>query len=270
MDMLDTDRALTPPTDDNAPDGADTGAAGASERDYEADARAMGWRPADEFKGDPAKHMDAKLFVERGETFLPFIKKDRDEAKRELAELKRTVKQFAKHSEKVEERAYQRALADLEARHTEAVETGDLAAGRAVLKEIRELEMPQPVVIEDGPAFDPAVARKELNAWIEDNDWYVLDDGKRRYADMQAETMGPAQEWPGGNKAWLVELGKRVERKFAERKPILTNGGGNRAAPGGGGKTFGDLPPEARAQADKFVKSIPGFTREQFVKDYQW
>jgi hypothetical protein len=34
------------------------------ERDYEAEARAMGWRPKDEWTGDPEKHRDAQTFVE--------------------------------------------------------------------------------------------------------------------------------------------------------------------------------------------------------------
>ena len=38
----------------------------ADERDYEAEARAMGWKPADEWSGDPTKHRDAKTFVELG------------------------------------------------------------------------------------------------------------------------------------------------------------------------------------------------------------
>lgn len=238
------------------------------ERDYEAEAKAMGWRPPTEFKGDPTKLVDAKTYVERGETFIPFIKKDRDETKRELAELKRTVKQYAKHAEKVEERAYQRALADLQAKHDDAVETGDVAAARAVVREISDL--PKPVEATDEPEFDTTQARKELFEWIDDNDWYEADETKRRYADRQAEMMGPAAEWPEGNKAWLAELGNRVARKFAEKKPNVTNGGGNRAAPNGGGKSFNDLPAEAKAACDKFIKAGIIKTREDYVKDYEF
>src|SRR5438874_1204309 len=82
---------------------------------------------------------------------------------------------------------------------------------------------------------DPVQARKELNEWIGDNDWYVLDDTKRKYADLQADLMGPAIEWDGGQKAWLDELGKRVDRKFAEKKPSPVNGGGNRPGSASGG-----------------------------------
>ena len=204
---------------------------------------------------------------------MPFLKKQNEALKREMGELKRTFKQASAHFSKVEERAYTRALADVQARHDEAVETGDVAGARAAVREMGEINAEiaaKPVVEEDGPAFDPVAARKELNAWVEENDWYVLDDAKRRYADLQAEMMGPATEWPDGNKAWLGELSKRVGRKFAEVKPNVTNGGGNRASPSANGHTFADLPAAAKAMCDKFVKSGIIKTREDYVKSYDF
>lgn len=244
------------------------------ERDYEAEARAHGWQPPEEFKGDKAKCVDAKTFMDRADTFMPFIKKDRDEWKRKFSELQRTVKQAATHFSKVEERAYTRAMADLQAKHDEAVETGDIAAGRKVIAEMDALKAEAAAAPkadpDDAPKFDPVEARKELNAWVEENDWYIRDDAKRRFADFQAELMGPAPDWPDGNKAWLAELAKRVDRKFADKKPSVTNGGGNRAAPGGGGKTYNDLPAAAKAACDKFVKSGLIKSREDYVKDYDF
>ena len=36
------------------------------------------------------------------------------------------------------------------------------------------------------------------------------------------------------------------------------------------GKTYDDLPPEAKAACDKFVRTIPGYKREDYVKEYDW
>ena len=82
--------------------------------------------------------------------------------------------------------------------------------------------------------------------------------------------MGLAENWPGGQKAWLAELAKRTERKFADAKPTQANPGGGRPSPKGGAKGYADLPADAKRQCDRFVKTIPGFTREQYVKDFQW
>lgn len=246
------------------PQGADT----PPERDFEAEARDLGWRPAEEFPGDQKRFVDAKTFVERADTMMPIIKADRDKLKREMAEMKRTMAQYAKHAEGAEQRAYERARKDLEARHDEAVEAGDVAGAKRALNEMRDLPAPQKAP--EPETIDPAQARKELNAWVEANDWYVLDDAKRRYADMQADLMGPAQDWQGGQQAWLDELGNRVKRKFADRPVNPVNPGGNRDVPRGGGKSYSDLPADAKRMCDRFVKTIPNFTREQYLKDYDW
>lgn len=240
------------------------------ERDYEAEARAHGWTPKEDFKGDPAKWVDAETFAKRADEVMPFLKKQNAALKREMDDLKRTMKQANAFYSKAEERAYSRALADLQARHDEAVEAGDVPGARKVLKELHDLEKPAAATIDDDDKPDPKKAGEELAAWVEENDWYVTDEKKRAYADIQAGAMGPAAEWEGGPKAWLEELGKRVNRKFAEPKPNPVNGGGNRSGGQRGAKTFSDLPAQAKAQCERFVKQIPGFTKEQYVKDFDW
>jgi len=237
------------------------------ERDYEAEARAHGWTPKDDFRGDPAKWVDAETFAKRADEVMPFLKKQNAALKREMDDLKRTMKQASAFYSKAEERAYARALNDLQAKHDEAVESGDVAGARKVMKELTELEKPAPAV---EPEDDPRQAQREFAEWIDANDWYVTDEKKRAYADIQAGAMGPADKWPGGGPAWLAELEKRVTRKFAGPKPNVTNGGGNRSNGARGSKTFADLPAEAKAQCKRFVKQIPGFTEAQYVKDYAW
>lgn len=236
-------------------------------RDYEAEAREHGWTPKEDFKGDPAKWVDAEAFARRADEVMPFLKKQNGALKREIDELKKTFKQASTHFSKAEERAYTRALTELEARHAEAVELGDNAASRAIRQEMADLAKP---AIEVAPSFDPAAERKKIAEWIDRSDWYATDENRRFYADMQAKEMGEAHEWEGGTEGWLAEIDKRVARKFADKKPSLTNGGGNRGAPGGAGKTFADLPPEAKAACDKWVKNGLIKSREEYVKTYEF
>lgn len=240
------------------------------ERDYASEAKRHGWTPKEEFRGDPAKWVDAETFVKRADEVMPFLKKKAEAQDREIADLKRTIKQAAKFYEATEERAYKRALAELEAKHVDAVEAGDVAGAKRIVSEMRDLEKDAQSNAPTPEVPDPEKARKELNAWIADNDWYVLDDTKRRFADLQADLMGPAVEWDGGQQAWLEELGKRVERKFAEKKPSPVNGGGNRPSPAGGGRTYNDLPAAAKATCDRFVKNGIVASREAYVKDYDF
>lgn len=240
-------------------------------RDFESEARKHGWTPKEEFKGDPHKWVDAETFVKRADEVMPFLQKQNKALKREIDDLKRTMKQAQDFYTKAEQRAYKQALADLEARHAEAVETGDVAAAKKVMADMRDLENDfAPAPANDEPVFDERQARAELAEWVEKTGWYGPDEQRTKYADMQADLMGPAKDWPGGQKAWLAELESRVERKFTAPKPAVANPGGSRPGARGGAKSYADLPADAKRQCDRFVKIIPGFTREQFVKDYQW
>lgn len=246
------------------------------ERDYEAEARRHGWTPKDDFKGDQSKWVDAETFVKRADEVMPFLKKQNGALKREVDDLKRQMRKAADFFSKAEERAYKQALADIEQKHAEAVEMGDVAAAKRAVGEMRDLEKE---FAQDTEAFkpadetvdkaDPETLRKELNDWIDANDWYVLDEKKRTYADLQAERMGPAEQWPEGRKAWFDELAKRVDSKFSGRPPVQTNAGGNRPSPKGG-KTFADLPPEAKKLCDKWVANGLIKSRDDYVKSYDW
>lgn len=242
-----------------------------AERDYEAEARAHGWSPQEDFKGDKNRWVDAETFVKRADEVMPFLKKQNGALKRDLDEMKRTVKELQAFYSKAEARDQKRAMDDLQARHDEAVELGDVAASRAVLRDMEALKADVVAVKADEPEVDPAELQRELADWTKANDWYVIDDTKRRYADLQADDMGPAEKWPDGRKAWFEEITRRVEDRFAEtpRKPAVTNGSGNRTATKGA-RSYADLPAEARRMCDRFVKTVPGFTKEQYLRDYDW
>ena len=254
------DQALADEAADNQP------------RDFEAEARHHGWTPKEEFKGDPGKWVDAETFVKRADEVMPFLKKQNTALKRDIEDMKRTLKQFQEYVSKADQRAYERAIADIEARHAEAVETGDQAAAKRAVEDMRKVEKdfsdgPQ---AEAEPEFDENKAKQELADWIEASGYYGVDETKTKYADTQANLMGPATNWPGGQAAWLAELDRRVERKFAAPKPAATNAGGTRPGSRAGSRSYADLPADAKKQCDRFVKTIPGFTKEQYVKDYAW
>ncbi len=248
------------------------------ERDFEAEARKLGWKSADEFQGDPAKLVDAKTFVERGEEMLPLLKRQLADAKKEQAQLKRTMRQFAEFHNKTEERAYARAMEDLQKRQDDAVEVGDVQAARKVTEDMRALERevaskPKIELPDDDDAAVLAEAPAKIQKWVEDSEWYFKDEGKTKYADLQSDMLikkhGALHKFPGGLDAALKEIEARVDAKFSDRPPTVTNGVGNRA-PAKGGKSYADLPAEAKRQCDRFVKTIPGFTKEAYVKDFDW
>lgn len=260
-----------------APDVQSPGA----DRDYDAEARAAGWKPKEDFNGPEDKWVDAETFVKRGEEWAPYVRantKKLEEAlkatREELKATKKTMAEFREYSTKAEQRAYDRALKELQDRQDRAVEEGDAAAVRAVTQEIADLA----VEVRDAsskaqpasnmtPDYEEAVeAFKEANPWFETDEdmasWAIAMDQKLAAQGME-------------DKARLKEIGKRAKSVFphkfenpARRQPSAVEG--STPPRRSSGRTYADLPADAKRTCDSFVKRIPGYTREDYLKNYQW
>lgn len=248
--------------------------------DFEAEARKIGWRPLDEFTGDATRHVDAETFYKRGQEVMPILKAHNKRLERELADLK---KQFGRANEffsKSEQRGYERAIADIKARQEAAVESGDVAAFRAADKEADDLRKEMDSA-KGGDEIDPAQRAEEFADWGKANKWYATNTVMQAYADSQAEALAKRK---GGflDRADLDAVSDKVREKFEEdfpdafgkaeaprqKKPHVDGGGGRQ--PIRGGKTFNDLPAEAKAACDKWVKQGIIKSREAYVSSYQW
>ena len=72
----------------------DAAEGGGEQRDYEAEAKEMGWVPQDQYHDDPTKWVDAKDFVERGEHILPILRANNKKIKKELSEREAQLKEL--------------------------------------------------------------------------------------------------------------------------------------------------------------------------------
>lgn len=102
--------------------------------DYEADARAKGWKPKAEFEGDPEDWSPAKAWLKTGE-----ILDSLHSIKRESKETKETIAKLAKHNEEIERKAYEKAYHDLEAKQLRAAEVGNLKEVKATTDQLIEM-----------------------------------------------------------------------------------------------------------------------------------
>lgn len=252
---------------------------GTDTRDFEAEARAQGWRPRDEFPGDPNKWTDAETFVRRGEEVLPFIKKENASLKQKISQLERDLKRVLRS----EAAAHENAVAELKAQQREAVATGDVEAFEAL---DRKADTLRKNMQEDSPTQgeDPA---EQVLAFRENNAWYdkgalasasELEVEARLFADRTAD------RWIAQGKPQTMkpsEFYAELEREVNERFPMLKHkaarpkpasdvaGVTNRAAPKGA-KGYDQLPAEAKRQCDRFVANGTIKSREDYVKRYQW
>lgn len=261
---------------DTANDHDDDGEAAAATKALENEAKAMGWTPKDQFKGDPEKWRPADEFVERGKNMLPIVQAQVKRQEREIAELRQTTREFAEHNRKADERAMAKAMATLKTQRAEAVAAGDGEAFAKADEAIDKLKEQTPAndKKDDGQADDPVFKEWESrNKWMED-------------ADMREEATALAtylrnhpkhKEKTGSD--FLELLTKEVKAKFPDkftnpRRESAASVEGSTPAPRKGGKSYADMPAEARAACDRMAKN--GYTdakkaadfKAQYVKTY--
>jgi hypothetical protein len=273
--------------------------------DIEERARRMGWLPQEEFRGSADRWVDAETYVRNAETQLPLMKGTLSTMERKMAEQERLLREqsariaamqadfgeFVEFTRKSEERAYQRALKELQAKQRKAVEEQDLEAFDKASSELDEYIRQHPAITgkpreEKPPASrEPEWFSKEvLENWKANNPWYLENPEMAIYARQ-------IDEWLGNTRPELAQRERleEVTRKVKEKYPAYwanpKRGGpqpvegaehGGRPASSRAGKTYADLPPDAKAICDRFcgkdgkgkTGTIPGYTREDYVRDY--
>jgi hypothetical protein len=249
----------------------DTGDNGAddAQQQIEARARAMGWTPKDEFRGDPAKWRDAGEFVERGENLLPLVKAQNKRLEREVAELKQTTREMGDYLSKTEQRAYDRALADLKQQRKEALAAGDGDAFDKADEQIEQLKSDAAAKAakraekkDDGP--DPVYSEWESrNAWLKDAEL-------SEYAEFAAQKLRASGEKATGAE-FLDMVAERVKKQFPAkftnpRRESAQAVEGAAPAARRGGKSYADMPAEARAACDRMAKNGFGGDEKAMAK----
>ena len=250
------------------------------DRDYEADAREMGWKPQDEWSGPEDGWRDAKSFVQRGEEILPIVKQQSKKFREqnaklqdEVSDLKKTVESFKDWRSKTEKNAYERAMKTILSQQEKAVEDGDTEQFRKL--EAEKADLNKETKAEETPTDPkglPASEQRVVEDWVSDNKWFNKDIELNGYA--QAVHMNLRKQHP----EWdlednLEEVTKRVKEKFPEKfensrasRPSKVNGGGIPKAQGQG-NSYSDLPADAKQACDDFVKQGL-MTKQEYIKEY--
>lgn len=139
----------------------------------EVKARAQGWKPEEEWSGDPADWVPAKEFLGR-QSLFDKIHSLRTENKKLSSDIE-VIKNYVSQMSQVE---YNRALNDLRAQKREAIKEADVEATEEIDKQIGNLQQAR-----QQPAVN-AVPPPEFNEWIRDNQWYSDDLELRQEADI--------------------------------------------------------------------------------------
>lgn len=239
------------------------------ERDFEAEARKQGWTPEEEWSGDPPKHgfKTAEQFIDDGEQITPLLKGkvERLESRVEqLLESNKKFNEFSQRSLDKEKKEKQLLVKELEAARKQAVTDGDGEAFDRADRQLDELRE-EPI---NTQGIDPLA-----KTWLESNPWYETNAKLAAYADGIADRL-VAQGYTG--KAYFDELTNEVKETFPDdfgnKKRSKPNSveAGTEAVVNSDEHTFDNLPKEAKDAFKDFSRDIPGFTKEQFVEQYDW
>lgn len=144
-------------------------------------AREQGWRPKEDYEGDPSKWVSAETFVAKGELI------DRIESLgKKLKESEKTIKMLADHNVKVKESEFKRAVEYLKSQKKAAYENGDVDKIIELddkIAEVRETQKAQAAVV-NAPSNEP---HPDFTDWASDNKWYDRNNEMRADADTFGE-----------------------------------------------------------------------------------
>lgn len=217
----------------------------------EAEARAQGWVPKEEYTGDPEKWRGPKEFVERGELFGKI-----DHMGKELKETRKALKMLQDHHTKVRETEYNRALTELKAlqkKHLEEGNSDGYLETTELLTDLKAEQKAREVVQQNVPNQpDP----RFIN-WVSANKWYEKDAEMRKYADTLGA--GYAASNPGIDPEEVLQyVTKEVRTRFSTKfvnpnreKPSTVEG----ASTGAANKSSFELTDEERKVMNTFVRA---------------
>lgn len=221
----------------------------------ESEAIKMGWSPKDQFKGDPSKWRPADEFVERGKNLLPILQATSKRQAREIDELKQSVKQFAEFSSRAEARGREQAMAALKAQRAEAIAAGD---GATFDKADEALEELKSQAAASRQAKAPEVS-PDYAAWERNNAWVKTDSTMLAYAEAHGEYLQRTRKdltYPELLEQVSIAVKKEFPEKFENPRraaaPAVESGA---PAARKGGKTFADMPAEARAACERMARN---------------
>lgn len=249
----------------------------------EVKAQRLGWVPKDQYKGNPEQWRDADEFLKRGEEIHGYLKADLEklhttltQKDREIAEIRQTMNEFRQFHNETEARAYKRAIEELKSLKVTAIEKGDGAKVVEIDDQIDKLKEAEkaPKQVQN---VTPQQVNQDFNDWFPENRWYGSDQELTQLAEDIGEVVKKQNPSLVG-KTFLDEVTKRVKKLAPEkfenpnRQQAAVSSSSDGRAPSGAKKkkSYENLPAEAKKACDKFVKTIPGYKVEDYLKDYDW
>lgn len=249
----------------------------------EAEARRGGWRPKEQFTGDPNAWVDAQTFVKRGREILPHVQRhsarleqenatlrtQQQRQQQELEELRGQVSGLSAFRADMDKRERDRIRAEVIEEIKTARTAGDVdAEARAIAKlsPAPPLEPTRPATSNPGtgggaspPAREPARIPQEMTDWVANNPWYSQDPVLSQAMNIVGADLRASGKLAGMN---LTEQLNETAKVVLQRYSAAPARGGNRME-GGGGSGNGGGGGGSRPTADSGWESLPAHIKAE-------
>ena len=189
-----------------------------------------GWRPEDEFEGDKARWIPADEFMRRKPLFEKIDEQKRENyhTRRELQEVKQTLKQLADHHKQVRQVEYERAIKDIQYAKKAALDDDDHEA-------VVELDEQLDTLKEDKREFDSQLKQEQRQIqptpeyldWVKGNSWYMQDSDMHDDADGLAQAYISRKQKSGGEivpSEVYRHVTDKIKSLYPEKFPNSTGG----------------------------------------------
>lgn len=237
-------------------------------------ARDMGWKPKEEFKGDPNDWRSAETFVAMDPLFkrIEEEKRARKAVESKLSHMEQKQQDIQKFMQTVRESEYKNALAALKAEKKAALSDGE--HDRVVeiderIADVREQQKLDTVSRPERIVPDQSEINAEIEAFVERNKWYNADEDMQVWANAKAVAL--SKRGIHGVTA-IREIEKQVKEVFPQKfrnsnrdKPSSVEG------PSAAGTTKSashSLPDDVKQIMKRTIASTPGMTEEKWMKSY--
>lgn len=239
--------------------------------EHEKRAMEKGWVPKDQWSGDPDTWRPAKDYLDRGELIGKIMAQGR-----QLEELRQAVTFLSEKEKKQFVAGYERAIEETKAqrnaflREGEVLEAAELDDKLDMLKE-QAREAKQAIRSQAAP---PGPSQTFIS-WAERNTWYNGRDHVSKFADDKGDEFKRAN--PSSTESEMLEYVEReVKKEYAHKfgtKAAPNPDGDGRNPRGTSGKNSmsgieASLTDLERTIMRTVLKTTPGMTKEQYLKDY--
>lgn len=231
-------------------------------------AKEQGWRPKEEYEGDPGKWVSAETFVAKGELIEKI-----EALGKELKNTKKAMGMLQEHHTKVKEAEFARAIEYLKAKKKAAYEAGDVDAIMEFddkIAEVKETQKAQVVASNISEEAAEAV-HPDFVQWQKRNSWYTEDEEMKEVADDLG--IAYANRTKKSPSEVLSYVESRIRKMYPEKftnpnkgKPSVVEGSGSPGRTTPKGEEGLDLSDEERQVMNTFIRSGV-MTKEEYLKE---